>query len=213
MRRNHWRRRLWRWRYVLAASLLALATLLALQELRPPAPPGHPVLVAVVDLPAGHEIAPHEVALEQRTGAPAGVLTVDQAVGSRTAVAVPAGLALVDSLVAGPGLASSAPRGTVVVPVHVADPAVLTLLRPGDRVDLYQAPVDAGTLERDADLIAPGALVLALPTAREAGGGLLGTRVDTADSSLIIAAIDAEHASVLTGAAGVAPFRVVLAPA
>ncbi|MPV48598.1 hypothetical protein GCG21_00940 [Pseudactinotalea sp. HY160] len=211
MRSIRWRALLWRWRVVLAAGLLALAGLLVLQDLRPAPPPGEVVLVAAVDLPAGHEIAARELRTVHWPEAPSRTLAVEDATGSRTTVAVPAGMPLVPSLVTGPGLAAAAPPGTVVVPIHVADPAVLTLIRPGDRVDLYQAPTDSGALEGESRLIARGALVLALPSAAESTG-LLGVPAATVDSSVIVAAIDAERASVLTGAAGLAPFRVVLAP-
>lgn len=211
MRRIRWRALLWRWRYVVAVGLLALATLLTLQEVRPAPPPSQPVLVAATDLPAGHVIGPRDVTTETRSRAPAGALEPAAAVGARTAVAVPEGLAVVDSLLSGPGVAASAPPGMVVVPVHVADPAVLALLRPGDRVDLYQAPVDSGALDGEAELVAAGALVLALPMEEEAGG-LLDLPAAVSESALIVAAIESEHASVLTGAAGLAPFRLVLTP-
>ncbi|MEV0809141.1 flagellar biosynthesis protein FlgA [Micromonospora sp. NPDC050200] len=50
------------------------------------------------------------------------------------------------------------PNGAVGVPVRLAEPAALAVLRPGARVDLLVVP--AGRAPAEAGLLAPGALVL-----------------------------------------------------
>ncbi|MCW3841870.1 flagellar biosynthesis protein FlgA [Micromonospora yasonensis] len=50
------------------------------------------------------------------------------------------------------------PSGSVGVPVRLAEPAALAVLRPGARVDLLVVP--AGTAAGEATLLAPRALVL-----------------------------------------------------
>ncbi|MFJ6199764.1 flagellar biosynthesis protein FlgA [Micromonospora sp. NPDC092111] len=50
------------------------------------------------------------------------------------------------------------PSGSVGVPVRLAEPAALAVLRPGARVDLLVVP--AGRTATEAVLLAPGALVL-----------------------------------------------------
>jgi len=50
------------------------------------------------------------------------------------------------------------PGGSVGVPVRLAEPAALAVLRPGARVDLLVVP--AGTAAGEATLLAPRALVL-----------------------------------------------------
>ncbi len=50
------------------------------------------------------------------------------------------------------------PSGSVGVPVRLAEPAALAVLRPGARVDLLVIP--AGALTGEATLLAPRALVL-----------------------------------------------------
>jgi hypothetical protein len=63
-----------------------------------------------------------------------------------------------------------APSGTVGVPVRLADPAALALVRPGDRVDLLVSGRRPTTLATDALVLAvaldEGALLLALGPAQ-----------------------------------------------
>ncbi|MFC8847293.1 MULTISPECIES: flagellar biosynthesis protein FlgA [unclassified Micromonospora] len=61
----------------------------------------------------------------------------------------------------GPGAPPSAlplPDGAVGVPIRLAEPAALAVVRPGARVDLLAVP--AGRQGGEADLLAPRALVL-----------------------------------------------------
>ena len=51
------------------------------------------------------------------------------------------------------------PSGAVGVPVRLAEPAALAVVRPGSRVDLLAAP-PGGADTSEATLLAPGALVL-----------------------------------------------------
>lgn len=64
----------------------------------------------------------------------------------------------------------AAPPGTVGVPVRLADPAALALVRPGDRVDLLVAGRQPGVHATDALVLAvaldEGALLLALGPAQ-----------------------------------------------
>jgi len=55
-----------------------------------------------------------------------------------------------------PRLPGTPPRGTVGFPLRLADPAVLTVLRPGHRVDVLAPPRDGLA----ADLVAADVLVL-----------------------------------------------------
>lgn len=57
-----------------------------------------------------------------------------------------------------PGGALPLPDGSVGVPVRLAEPAALAVLRPGARVDLLVVP--AGEAAGEATLLAPRALVL-----------------------------------------------------
>jgi hypothetical protein len=70
------------------------------------------------------------------------------------------------------------PPGAVGVPVHLADPAALVVLRPGDRVDLL-AVAD----EPRPDTIATAVLVLAVPAL-----------ADVPDSGIVLLALSPDQA-------------------
>ncbi len=99
-----------------------------------------------------------------------------------------------DARVVGPGLWSLVPAGQVAVPVRLADLAVADLLRPGDRVDVL-ASVDG----RATEVVAAGALVLAVPAA---GGG----------TGLLVLAVSADTAPGLATATTAATLTVTLGP-
>ena len=66
-----------------------------------------------------------------------------------------------------PGRPRAVPRGSVGVPVRLAEPAALGVLHPGDRVDLLAAAADG-----DAAKVASNALVLGVGSADDPGAGL-----------------------------------------
>ena len=202
---------LWRSRFLLAGLCLAWVVVLLVPALRP-APPAETVLVAERDLPAGAELGAGDLMEVEVTEAPAATPSRESLIGRRLAVGVPAGLPLVETLFVGPGVASGAPPGTVVTPVRLADPALLQLLQVGDRLDLYLAPAaaDLGGADR-AELVTSGALVLSILENTEAAEGLLDTR-SGGDNGVIIVSVDAEDATLLSGASGLASFRAVVVP-
>jgi hypothetical protein len=70
------------------------------------------------------------------------------------------------------------PAGAVGVPVHLADPAALAVLRPGDRVDLLALADEARP-----DTMATGVLVLAVPDV-----------VDVPESGVVFLALSPDQA-------------------
>lgn len=58
------------------------------------------------------------------------------------------------------GAGARLPAGTVGVPVRIAEPALLAVVRPGARVDLLQVPASAGSRSPAPVVMAAGALVL-----------------------------------------------------
>ncbi|WP_320065704.1 flagellar biosynthesis protein FlgA [Micromonospora sp. RTGN7] len=73
----------------------------------------------------------------------------------------PAPLTPTGGATSGPGSPPSPlplPDGAVGVPIRLAEPAALAVVRPGTRVDLLAVPADGRSAE--ADLLAPRALVL-----------------------------------------------------
>ncbi len=106
------------------------------------------VVVAAHDLSPGLALSVSDIKLEKRsaTTVPDGAqTTVDALVGTTLAGPARRGEVLTDVRVLGSRLAGlAAGPDARVVPLHLADAAVLDLIRPGDVVDVMGA-VDAGT--------------------------------------------------------------------
>lgn len=201
---------IWRLRWVVAASCLAVAAVLIVLEIRPPRPPTTPVLVAATDLSAGTVLSADHLRTRQDPDPADHRPSAEELIGERLTVGIPAGIPLTTTMVAGPGIADSAPPGTVVVPVHLADATILQIAREGDYLDLYLTPADAGGQLTDAELITSGALILALPQAHEQSPMFPGAHSVASDTDTVVVAVNADDATVLTGASGFAPFRAVL---
>ncbi|PZS32562.1 MAG: hypothetical protein DLM59_07990 [Pseudonocardiales bacterium] len=146
-------------RWLVAAVLVALAGLL-LAAGTPPAPavPSASVLVAARDLAAGVSLTRSDLRMAQlpRTVLPRGVLRdAAGAVGRAPAGPVRAGEPLTDLRLLGPPLlrASGGPAA-VAAPVRIADPGVVSLLRPGDRVDVIAAGERARVVASDLPVVA-----------------------------------------------------------
>lgn len=205
------RAHVWRWRWALAAACLGLAIAVVVLQLRPPAPATTPVLVAAHDLSAGTVLSEGDLQVRHDHHPPPHQPQAGELLGMQMAVGLPAGMPLATTMTVGPGLAEGAPPDTVVVPVRLADAAVLQLARPGDLVDLYLAPADTGGQREEADLISRGAVVLSLPEDGEGDGGLLGPQSALgASTEVVILAVKERDATLLTGASGFAPLRAVL---
>ncbi|MGB8405526.1 MAG: SAF domain-containing protein [Mycobacterium sp.] len=130
-------------RTVLARRIAAgaLVVLAAIAALRPdPSAQQAPVVVAAHDLAPGVELTADDIAIESRsaTTIPEGsTTTVDSLVGATLAGPARRGEVLTDVRVLGPRLArATAGPEARIVPLHLADAALLDLLRPGDVVDV-----------------------------------------------------------------------------
>jgi len=174
-----------------AAVLLALLALVL--ALRPPPRTATaeesadvPVTVASVDLPAGAVLTAGDLTVAPFPAvlAPGGV-AADPApvVGRVLAGALRAGEPVTDVRLVGTGLTALLPEGHVAAPVRLADLAVASLVRAGDRVDVLATQPDAET----AEVVAGSALVLATPDGDDAAGGLLLLAVDGATAARLAA--------------------------
>ena len=161
-------------RTVLARRIVAgvLVLLAGVAAWRPdPHSTSREVVVATRDLAPGITVTPDDVALSSR---PAGTLpdgavtTLDAAVGATLAGPSRRGEILTDARVLGSRLTGlSVGPNARTVPVHLADAAVLDLIRPGDVVDVLGAPsADSAAHPR---LLAVGAVVVLVSDA--AGDG------------------------------------------
>lgn len=150
-RLNGWPRRL------LAVALLAAAAVLAIRGTPAPPPPhpggpgpaAVPVLAAARDLPAGAAFTPASVrtVLLPAGVVPAGALRPGARLAGRTAAGpMRRGELVTDARLLGPGLtAGLSDAESAAVPVRITEGLVVTLVQPGDRVDLLAAVAQGAT--------------------------------------------------------------------
>lgn len=159
-------------RRIAAAALVLLAGAAAL---RPDATDARrDVVVAVRDLGPGVALTAEDVKLARRSAAtlPDGARTsLDPLLGATLAGPARRGEILTDARVLGPRLAGlSAGPDARVVPLRLADPAVLDIVRGGDVVDVLGAtPADRET--RPQVVARDAVVVLVSPASTALGGG------------------------------------------
>lgn len=182
----------WHRRALAVVSAVFAAVALALIAAPPPEPTMQ-VVVAARSVTGGTTLTADDVRLEHvpTRWVPAGALTdVDQAIGQVLVVGLsPPGI-ITGTVVLGQ---RSAAPGRALVPVRLADPGVLSLLRVGDVVDVVGAGVDGLSA-----VIASGARVAALPAMADIGP----VEVGSPSGSLVVLDVPAAQASAVSGAGG-----------
>ena len=179
-------------RRIAAGGLVVLAGVAALRP--DPADGRTDVVTAARDLSPGRALTVDDLATEKlsATMVPDGALgSVDLVVGATLAGPVRRGEVLTDARVLGSRLAGlAAGPDARVVPLHLADAAVLDLIRPGDVVDV----LGAVSAETDAEprVIAANAIVV-LVSARQKSAG-------AGDERVVLVALPAAAANALAGA-------------
>jgi Flp pilus assembly protein CpaB len=145
-------------RRIAAGLLVVLAAVAAWR----PDPGDIEVVVALRELQPGIPLTPEDVGLRAR---PAGTLpdgavtTVESAIGAMLTGPIRRGEVLTDARTLGTRAAElSAGPHARNVPLHLADAAVLDLIRPGDVVDVLGAP--SGDATSRARVLAVGAVVV-----------------------------------------------------
>ena len=144
-------------RRLLSAGLVAAALAVGLSALAPAAPGTRPVVVATRDLPAGHRIAPGDVAVTRWPGGVGGtagaMASADEVVGRTLAGPLARSTVVSDAQLLGPGLLTGLPPGLRAVPVQLAQPGAAGLVRRGDRVDLISTTA-RGVVADDVTVLA-----------------------------------------------------------
>src|SRR3954469_1992430 len=180
-------------RRVAAGVLVILAAVVALRS--DPQGDRTEIVVATRDLSSGVELTADDVKLENRTAAmvPNGAQSdVKAVVGATLAGPARRGEVLTDVRVLGPRLAGSvAGPDARIVPLPLADGALLDLVRPGDVVDVLAA----GDSDADAQphVVATDAVVV-LVSEKPKGASSGSDRV-------VLVALDAHAANVVAAAA------------
>jgi Flp pilus assembly protein CpaB len=181
-----WHRRL------LAAGLAAGAVALAMHA-ADTGPSTVPLVVIARDLPGGSSLQRSD--LDTIEVLPASVPTgaaasIDAVVGRMLAGPARAGEPVTDVRLIGPSLLQGWGDDLLAVPVRVADPGAVAIVRPGELIDLIAAPVNG---QGSAGPIATQVPLLAVPA--QVDGGL------HADGALLVVAVTAEQADALAEAA------------
>jgi len=160
-------------RRIAAGALVILAAVVALRS--DPQGDRTEIVVATRDLPSGVELTADDVRLENRTAAtvPDGAQSdVDAVVGATLAGPARRGEVLTDVRVLGPRLAESvAGPDARIVPLPLADSAVLDLVRPGDVVDVLAAGSESDADARPQLVATNAVVVLVSQKPKGAGNG------------------------------------------
>ncbi len=177
-------------RRVAAAALVVLAAVAAVRS--DPRGEQAEIVVATRDLAPGVELTANDVRIETRLAAtvPDGSQSsVDTVVGSTLAGPARRGEVLTDVRLLGPRLAQSAAGPNArIVPLHLADSALLDLIRPGDVVDVLAASDD----DTEPQVVATDAVVV-LVSEKQKGPGVGSDRV-------VLVALPAHAANDVAGA-------------
>jgi Flp pilus assembly protein CpaB len=177
-------------RRVAAGALVILAAVAALRS--DPHGDQADIVVAARDLSPGIELTADDVRLEKRstpTVPDGSQATLDNVVGSTLAGPARRGEVLTDVRLLGPRLAQSAAGPDArIVPLHLADSALLDLVRTGDVVDVLAAADD----DVDPRVVATDAVVV-LVSEKQKGPGAGGERV-------LLVALPANAANDVAGA-------------
>jgi pilus assembly protein CpaB len=146
-----------------------------------------PVVVAAADLPAGHQLARHDLTVARwPPGLPPAASRGDPSglIGRRLAGPVGAGEAITGTRLIGADLAAGLGRRLVAAAIELGDEHAVELVRPGDRVDLLETerPVDplagGSTGPTDVTDLATGVSVLAVLPATPSAAAELVVAVD-----------------------------------
>lgn len=190
---------IWRWRFPLAALVLALAIVSALQILAPHQPTAA-VLVITTPVAAGEELGPENTQVKQVPSEvlPQGVLAELPATQTFATVALYPKQVLTDALTT-QGAVQAVRPGYSALTIPVTESA-LVIATPGTAIDLYAAPTDCQDTCQ-AEMVGQGAIVLSTKTA---GSSLLADDYGT----YVTVSLPVSQCAKVLGALGNQPFAV-----
>jgi Flp pilus assembly protein CpaB len=196
------RRAYLRRRRLLTAGLAAVAVLCLGHVVTPGSPARTAEVVAAHDLEAGSVLGPGDLRVVRSDphGVPAHAATEATSLTGRT-VAAPmrAGEPFTDRRLVGRSLVRGYPGDVVAAPIRIQDAEAVSLLRVGDRIDVYSA---TGDPDRPADRVVAGAYVVTMPTPDP--------RAETRGGALVVLAVTEPEAARLAQAGAVASLSVSL---
>lgn len=196
------RRSYLRHRRLVTAGFVALAVVAFAHVVAPSAPSSAPLIVAAHDIPAGSVIGTADLRLERADPdlVPSGAATTVEALAGRT-VAAPmrAGEPFTDRRVVGRALVGGYPGDVVAAPVRIQDAQAVSLLRVGDRIDVYSA---SGDQRLPAERVVSDVYVITLPAPDLQAG--------SREGALVVLAVTDTEAARLAQAGAVTQLSVSL---
>lgn len=177
-------------RRLLAAACAFVAVTSALQVLRPDPPETTTVVVAARDLAAGRRLSTADlttVELPPDASPRSSLRRLGDARGHSLAAPVRSGEVMTDRRLVQPSLLEGYPRGSMLASVRVTDPASLTGVRVGDRVNVVASDARG---EAPPRTLARGTPVAALPA-------MDGDGVRAAEGVVVMLAVPEETALAL----------------
>ncbi|MCW2748757.1 MAG: hypothetical protein JWP10_1899 [Nocardioidaceae bacterium] len=169
-----------------------------------PTTAGIAIVAAARDVPSGHVLAEGELRTVELTSSviPDGAeRDVADVAGRSVAAPLRKGEVVTDVRLLGSSLLKGYPAGSVLVPVRIEDPATLTGMGVGDRVNVVA--VDPGE-ELAAQIIARGLPIVAIPEVGpdDRGDGVVVHLVAPEESAVILATAGITSSMALVGAGG-----------
>jgi Flp pilus assembly protein CpaB len=179
------RRSYLRHRRLATAGLAAIAVVAAVHVVAPPAAATKPVVVASHDLLSGTMIGTGDLHVVHVAPdlVPAGAATrLSGLAGRIVAGPMRAGEPVTDQRMLGAALIAGYPAGVVAAPVRIQDGDVVSLLRVGDRIDIYSSDGDPSV---PAPRVASDVAVVSLPVPDDSArdGALVVVAVTEADAA------------------------------
>lgn len=150
------------------------------------------VVVVSSDIAAGSEISANQLTVQTARLDPQDsevFESADKLVGQRAAVGLDAGTVVRKYALVGPQLLAGSIEGTVAVPLRLSDPATVSLLHPGQMVDIVLTTGDGFDQEIQSRTIAKAVPVLWVPqSATSSEFGMLNGASATGEGIIVVAA-------------------------
>ncbi|MCI5825947.1 MAG: SAF domain-containing protein [Arcanobacterium sp.] len=188
---------LWRWRWVLVALIIGSIAQSVLSAFGLRAQPMATIVVAAHDLSTGSTLQRSELTLASipATAVPPGALTAPESALGRVLMApLPAHAPIIAQQLLASHFATTAPPGMVITAVTLDDPTTVSVLQPGDRIQLYSPPPELNE-KSEARLLTSAALVIAVKSDHSRTGILR----DTSNKASIFVAIPQKDANLVIG--------------
>ncbi|MDO5025086.1 MAG: SAF domain-containing protein [Trueperella sp.] len=205
---GRWRAVLWRWRWVGYALVILGVFQAIVSALAATHPAQLEIVVAARDLSAGQELTARDlklISVPASAAPPQYLPQIDDALAQHVVAAIPAGAPILRGQLLGDEFLASAPPGTVIAAVPLADTGGLQLLQVGNQVDLY-APPDEFSSSATATLVAAGISIVGAYT--EPGQSTLLT--EQPGTAVFYLALPDFYVADIVGQAALAPLHAVL---